>query len=76
MRGDLVGVTVARFGCGILGGVVLPAFVGFGGADGGVGGDGRGLAIASFALVLAGELCERWLFFAAATAPKMPGGPA
>jgi len=76
MRGDLVGVTVARFGCGILGGVVLPAFVGFGGVDGSVGGDGRGLPIASFVLVLAGELCERWLFFAAATAPKMPGGPA
>jgi DMSO reductase anchor subunit len=48
----------------------LPAFVGFGHAD------GRGVALAVFALTLSGELCERWLFFTAATAPKMPGGPA
>ena len=34
------------------------------------------VALAVFALTLGGELCERWLFFTAATAPKMPGGPA
>jgi DMSO reductase anchor subunit len=70
MKGDLAGVTVARFACGVVGGVVLPAFVALGHAD------GHGIAFAVFALTLGGELCERWLFFTAATAPKMPGGPA
>ena len=70
MKGDLAGVTAARFACGIGGGIVLPAFVAFGHAD------GRGVALAVLALTLGGELCERWLFFTAATAPKMPGGPA
>jgi formate dehydrogenase iron-sulfur subunit len=70
MKGDLAAVTVARFACGLVGGVVLPACIGYGHAD------GRGLAIAVFALTLAGELASRWLFFTAATAPKMPGGPA
>ena len=32
------------------------------------------IAVAAFALALAGELCERYLFFAAAPASKMPGG--
>ena len=70
MTGDLFGVTAVRFACGVIGGVLLPAFV----ASGHV--DGRGVGLALFALTLCGELCERWLFFTAATAPKMPGGPA
>ncbi|MGZ3406441.1 MAG: DmsC/YnfH family molybdoenzyme membrane anchor subunit, partial [Polyangia bacterium] len=69
MKGDLLGVTAARFACGLVGGVLLPALVGFGHAE------GRAVAVAIFALTLSGELCERWLFFTAATAPKMPGGP-
>jgi len=70
MTGDLFGVTAVRFACGVIGGVLLPAFVAFGHVD------GRGVGLALFALTLSGELCERWLFFTAATAPKMPGGPA
>jgi formate dehydrogenase iron-sulfur subunit len=70
MKGDLGGITAARFTCGVVGGLVLPAFVAWGGAG------GRGIAIAILVLTLAGELCSRWLFFTAATAPKMPGGPA
>jgi Fe-S-cluster-containing dehydrogenase component/DMSO reductase anchor subunit len=70
MKGDLGAITAARFVCGLVGGVLLPALVGWGGVD------GRSVALAIVALTLGGELCERWLFFTAATAPKMPGGPA
>jgi DMSO reductase anchor subunit len=34
------------------------------------------LALVGWALVLAGELLERELFFRAASAPRMPGGVA
>ena len=71
MKGDLGRVTGARFLCGIAGGLVLPA-IGFS-----LVGPGRApmaLAIAAFVLVLAGEFCERFLFFAAAPASRMPGG--
>jgi DMSO reductase anchor subunit len=80
MKGELGGPAAARFLCGVLGGIGLPAI---------------GLALATFAprpgtppplgaltflagaalgLALAGELLERYLFFAAAPASKMPGG--
>lgn len=32
------------------------------------------LAATGLAVRVAGELCERWLFFAASTTPRMPGG--
>jgi DMSO reductase anchor subunit len=32
-----------------------------------------GLAVTAWALLLAGEICERMLFFSAQSAPKMPG---
>ena len=70
MRGDLGGVTVARFAAGAVGGVLLPALVAAGRAS------GRAVVVLIFVLSLAGELAERWLFFTAATAPRMPGGPA
>ena len=70
MRGELGRVTAARFACGLVGGLLLPALVAAGRAG------GRGVAVAIFIWSLAGELGERWLFFTAATAPKMPGGPA
>jgi Fe-S-cluster-containing dehydrogenase component/DMSO reductase anchor subunit len=59
--------TWARFACGLAGGLALPAL--------GFAAGGRGLALAAiaFALCLGGELCERYLFFTAATAPRMPG---
>jgi DMSO reductase anchor subunit len=80
MKGELGRTSAARFLCGVLGGLVLPAL-------------GLGIAalaersarplplapltvIAGAALVLslAGELLERYLFFAAAPASRMPGG--
>lgn len=69
MKGDLAAVSVARFGCGLAGAVVMPALVGFAGVG------ARGVPSLVLALALAGELAARYLFFAAATAPKMPGGP-
>ena len=59
---DLRGWTVARFAALALGGVVLP-----------LAGPALGVAIASLVLLLAGELCERMQFFAAASSPAMPG---
>jgi len=73
---DLRRVTLARFICGALGGVLLPALgalliaprVGAGaGPLLGV------LTVAIFVLCLAGELSERYLFFSAAPSSKMPG---
>jgi DMSO reductase anchor subunit len=59
-----------RFVCGVAGGIVLPALALF--VDGGA----LPCALGGFALTLAGELLERHLFFAAATAPRMPGAQA
>lgn len=63
--------TITRFICGALGGIVLPAML-----------LSRFLnpdfifsfAVASFALCLFGEILERYLFFTAVVAPKMPEG--
>src|SRR5262249_39360262 len=80
MRGDLGRVTAVRFLCGALAGLVLP---GSGLALVGAARDGGGpfpfaqlavLAIATQLAALAGEILERYLFFAAAPASKMPGG--
>jgi formate dehydrogenase iron-sulfur subunit len=63
MKDDLRGYTLIRFAAGLAGGVVLPLL-------------GRGMAAAAvgFALLAAGELVERTLFFAAVSSPGMPGG--
>ncbi|HEX2659385.1 MAG TPA: DmsC/YnfH family molybdoenzyme membrane anchor subunit [Polyangia bacterium] len=80
MAGDLSVFTKARFICGILGGLVLPALglvvVRASTTDGApfpyvpltV------IATGAFALSLVAELIERMLFFAAAPSSKMPGG--
>jgi DMSO reductase anchor subunit len=77
--GELGSFTKVRFTCGVLGALVLPAlglvavrFVG----PAATFPVGRlaVLATMAFALCLAGELLERYLFFAAAPASKMPGG--
>ena len=60
-------VTLARFICGALGGVVLPVLVLFG-TPVLVG------AIGIFLFSLLGELLERYLFFTAVIPLKMPGG--
>jgi Fe-S-cluster-containing dehydrogenase component/DMSO reductase anchor subunit len=66
---DLRGVTLARFAMLVVGGGVLPLTSLVGGSHD----MSRGIAIASLVLLLAGELFERVLFFAAASAPGMPG---
>jgi hypothetical protein len=60
----LGGLTRWRFFCGAAGGVLLPALVHFG---------VLGWAWPALLLCVLGELLERHLFFASATAPRMPG---
>jgi formate dehydrogenase iron-sulfur subunit len=80
MTGPLDVATMKRFFAGVLGGILLPLvlaceatlaaplsysplFIGL-------------ATLLMLGLLLTGELLERRLFFAAAVAPKMPGGPA
>jgi hypothetical protein len=73
LSGELAPVTLARFVCGVLGGVLFPALLWRSGA----GFEPVQLvATVVFAggLSLLGELLERYLFFTAAVAPRMPGG--
>jgi Fe-S-cluster-containing dehydrogenase component/DMSO reductase anchor subunit len=72
MKGELRRVAVARFLCGVAGGLVLPAFGLALVSDGGA--PVVAAAIAAALAALAGEILERYLFFAAAPASKMPGG--
>ncbi len=73
---DLRRVTLARFICGALGGVLLPV-LGVSLVAPRVAGDAGpllgALTVAIFVLCLAGELSERYLFFSAAPSSKMPG---
>jgi hypothetical protein len=77
MTRDLANPAVARLALGALGGIVAPALLlrQFSVAPL----DNRQLELAVAALLLfgaslAGELLERYLFFAAVAAPRMPGG--
>ncbi|WP_417388290.1 DmsC/YnfH family molybdoenzyme membrane anchor subunit [Gimesia sp.] len=73
MSGELSNITLARFACGILGGILMPTFL--------LNHQTQPLhtisliIIVSFLFVanLAGELLERYLFFSAVAAPRMPG---
>jgi len=67
MSGVLKRPTVLRFGCGVLGGIVLPAFVLVGLLS-------PVFATGILPFLLLGELFERYLFFTAVIPPKMPGG--
>jgi DMSO reductase anchor subunit len=77
MRGELSNVTLARFALGLLGGVILPSML-----VGDVATLAAGTGLVQFVVMtallfaasLAGELLERYLFFAACAAPQMPGG--
>lgn len=73
---DLSSVTLARFALGLLGGVLMPLFLL---------GELPTMSSASlvqftattsllFVACVAGELLERYLFFTACAAPRMPGG--
>jgi Fe-S-cluster-containing dehydrogenase component/DMSO reductase anchor subunit len=70
MLGDLARVTGARFLCGLLGGIVLPAWL----LGNGMTHSLQPVSAALLALLLAGEFSERYLFFRAAPASRMPGG--
>lgn len=74
MTGPLWRWTQARFACGVLGGVVMPMVLR--GLIGEVAPTSVSVLITSGVLVnacLAGELLERYLFFAAVASPRMPG---
>jgi hypothetical protein len=71
--GPLSEITLARFACGILGGAILP-LIAWNQSPATSEPLARGIVIAAAAVaLLAGELLERYLFFAAAAAPRMPG---
>jgi formate dehydrogenase iron-sulfur subunit len=71
LSGPLSNSTLVRFACGLAGGLILPALIlsGSAGATGTV-----AMGIASL-LLLVGELAERFQYFAAVAAPRMPGKP-
>lgn len=72
MAGPLARITLARFACGLLGGLLLPLLLrstapeSWGTAE-------VAAATVSFLACLGGELLERSLFFAAVASPRMPG---
>ncbi len=71
--GPLSEITLARFACGLLGGVILP-LIAWNQSPTTSEPLARAIVIAAAAIaLLAGELLERYLFFAAAAAPRMPG---
>jgi Fe-S-cluster-containing dehydrogenase component/DMSO reductase anchor subunit len=73
MSSSLCKVTVARFVTGVLGGIVLPLIA----ATLAAGGSGP-VVLCTVGLMfvgcVAGEILERYLFFAAVSPDKMPGG--
>ncbi|HVX09998.1 MAG TPA: DmsC/YnfH family molybdoenzyme membrane anchor subunit [Pirellulales bacterium] len=76
MAGELAAVTKSRFICGFVGGIALPMTLVRVDAPSG---ESNGLLVGLVAVVLflaclAGELLERYLFFAAVAPPRMPGG--
>lgn len=77
MTGPLANLTMARVACGMLGGIVIPVILmsQFAYGEGDL--DRVTIAVLTallFLACLAGELWERYLFFAAVAAPRMPGG--
>jgi hypothetical protein len=77
MTRELSNTALARFALGLLGGIILPLMLV---SEAASLPDGHGrvqfvvLTGLLFAACLAGELLERFLFFAACAAPQMPGG--
>lgn len=82
LTGPLLKWTLARFACGLIGGIAIPAMLTTWNATLATieasppFSSGQYLAAISGLCVfsIAGELLERYLFFTAAVAPKMPGG--
>ena len=76
MIDELSNCSIARFACGFLGGIAMTGFLVSRGEDPGDGlGDPTLLVCGSmlFVACLAGELLERFLFFAAVAPRRMPG---
>jgi DMSO reductase anchor subunit len=75
MVGALSNATFARFGAGLAGGLAMPAFLLERLREPAPFGDARLVVIVLMAFVgcVIGEFLERYLFFAAVTAPRMPG---
>jgi Fe-S-cluster-containing dehydrogenase component/DMSO reductase anchor subunit len=74
---DLSSATLARFALGLLGGVMMPAMLlGLNSSASNAPGQVQFVLMTGllFTACLAGELVERYLFFAACAAPRMPGG--
>jgi len=67
---ELGKLTALRFACAALGGLVLPGVLWSAASPSTL----PALGGAMLAFLLAGELAERWSFFAAAPASRMPGG--
>ena len=67
---ELGKLTALRFACAVAGGLVLPGLLWSAASPSVL----PVLGCAMLALLLAGELAERWSFFAAAPASRMPGG--
>jgi DMSO reductase anchor subunit len=67
MVDELRCMAIGRFVCGVAGGIILP-LLGWSALS------SIGVVSFIFALLLIGELLERYLFFTAVIPPKMPGG--
>ena len=75
LAGELAPIVRLRVACGVLGGLICPALVIEGLAYGLVQSAAMtAIALAVFALCLAGEFIERYLFFTALAPERMPGG--
>jgi DMSO reductase anchor subunit len=72
LAGELNGFLRARIALGMIGGLLLPIIALAQTAEGLA--IAPWLAVAAFALCLAGEFFERYLFFTAVVSQKMPGG--
>jgi DMSO reductase anchor subunit len=70
---DLRELGLLRLVCGVLGGLILPAITLWSLDVTGVDGLVSVLSLVSLVLLVCGELLERSLFFAAVSAPRMPG---
>jgi Fe-S-cluster-containing dehydrogenase component/DMSO reductase anchor subunit len=76
MTGELANVTLARFATGLFGGLLMPVVLLANLTQGDASGLGTVALLSGlmFAGCIVGELLERFLYFAAVAAPRMPGG--